>query len=237
MLTTPPLRRHPLNGEPIRPIAYLGPHRRPLWPIMGASEPPPEPPPPGPPSGGPQLNANGYPDNTPVTEMETAHQAAYWKHQSRKHEARAEARKDYDTVKAERDRLKTAGQTEQEAAAAAARSEGEQAAAQKYGTRLVAAEFRAAAAGRIVNGTPLDVAELVQGINASYYLTDTGEVDTDKVTRFLDGIAPSTSDTGNTPPPRRFPDLGQGRQPATPTSKRDAGVAEAQKRFPAKTTT
>ena len=230
-------RRHPLTGAVIRPIAYIGPGRQPLWPIMGGSEPPPEGGGQGgPPAGPPLLNANGYPDKTPVADMEPAHQAAYWKHQARKHESRADARQDYDAIKTERDRLRAAGQTEQEAAATAARVEGEQAAAQKYGVRLVAAEFRAAAAGRIVNGQPLDVAELVQGINASYYLTDTGEVDTDKVTRFIDGIAPATTSATGTPPPR-FPDLGQGRFPVTPTSKRDAGVAEAHKRFPVKTTT
>jgi membrane protein involved in colicin uptake len=37
----------------------------------------------------PQLNEHGYPDATPIAEMSTEHQAAYWKHQSRKHEQRA----------------------------------------------------------------------------------------------------------------------------------------------------
>lgn len=37
----------------------------------------------------PAVNEHGYPDATPVAEMATGHQAAYWKYQSRKHEQRA----------------------------------------------------------------------------------------------------------------------------------------------------
>lgn len=40
---------------------------------------------------GPQLNDHGFPDATPVADMAPEHQVAYWKHQSRKHEARANA--------------------------------------------------------------------------------------------------------------------------------------------------
>ncbi|MER7922187.1 DUF4355 domain-containing protein [Streptomyces sp. NPDC096057] len=42
-------------------------------------------------NGAPQVNEHGYPDNTPIAGMTPEHQAAYWKHQSRKHEARASA--------------------------------------------------------------------------------------------------------------------------------------------------
>lgn len=39
--------------------------------------------------GAPAVNANGFPDNTPVADMSTEHQVAYWKHHARKHEQRA----------------------------------------------------------------------------------------------------------------------------------------------------
>ncbi|MCQ6554800.1 hypothetical protein NPS70_16565 [Streptomyces sp. C10-9-1] len=39
----------------------------------------------------PTVNEHGYPDATPIAEMTPEQQAAYWKHQSRKHEARANA--------------------------------------------------------------------------------------------------------------------------------------------------
>lgn len=39
----------------------------------------------------PAVNENGFPDATPVADMAAEHQAAYWKHHARKHEARASA--------------------------------------------------------------------------------------------------------------------------------------------------
>jgi hypothetical protein len=55
-------------------------------------------------TGAPQVNEHGYPDATPIAEMSAEHQAAYWKHQSRKHEQRASAAPDA----AELERLRAA---------------------------------------------------------------------------------------------------------------------------------
>ncbi|MFI8084370.1 hypothetical protein ACIF6L_26650 [Kitasatospora sp. NPDC086009] len=52
----------------------------------------------------PAVNEHGYPDATPVAEMETAHQVAYWKHHARKHEAAVKAGPDA----AELERLRAA---------------------------------------------------------------------------------------------------------------------------------
>lgn len=52
----------------------------------------------------PTVNEHGFPDNTPVAEMEPTHQAAYWKHHARKHEARASAAPDADELKRLRER-------------------------------------------------------------------------------------------------------------------------------------
>ncbi|GAA1064664.1 hypothetical protein [Streptomyces asiaticus] len=52
----------------------------------------------------PTVNEHGFPDNTPVAEMEPTHQAAYWKHHARKHEARANAAPDADELKRLRER-------------------------------------------------------------------------------------------------------------------------------------
>ncbi|GAA0641178.1 hypothetical protein GCM10009548_01690 [Streptomyces malaysiensis subsp. malaysiensis] len=56
------------------------------------------------PPAGPAVNEHGYPDSTPVAEMEPAHQAAYWKHHARKHEQRANSAPDADELKRLRDR-------------------------------------------------------------------------------------------------------------------------------------
>lgn len=54
--------------------------------------------------GGTSVNEHGYPDATPVAEMAVEHQAAYWKHHARKHEAAVKAGPDA----AELERLRAA---------------------------------------------------------------------------------------------------------------------------------
>ncbi len=155
----------------------------------------------------------GYPDHTPVVEMTDGQQAAYWRAQSRKHEGRAKAREDYDDVKAKAARLdaiEAANATEQEKAAKAAREEGKAEGYREATPRIVRAEFRAAAAGRIESDR---LAAILEPLDLGKFLDDSGDVDTDKVSSFVDGIAP---DRGN-----GFPDLGQGRRDRQP----DKGVS------------
>ncbi|MEV7250775.1 hypothetical protein [Streptomyces cyaneofuscatus] len=52
----------------------------------------------------PAVNEHGYPDNTPTADMTPEHQAAYWKHYARKHEALAKSAPD----SAELERLRAA---------------------------------------------------------------------------------------------------------------------------------
>ncbi|MFJ3248314.1 hypothetical protein [Streptomyces sp. NPDC086782] len=54
--------------------------------------------------GGSSVNEHGYPDATPVADMTSEHQVAYWKHHARKHEAAAKAAPDA----AELERLRAA---------------------------------------------------------------------------------------------------------------------------------
>ncbi|WP_030962695.1 hypothetical protein [Streptomyces sp. NRRL S-378] len=54
--------------------------------------------------GAPAVNEHGYPDATPIASMSVEHQLAYWKHQSRKHEAAVKASPDA----AELERLRAA---------------------------------------------------------------------------------------------------------------------------------
>ncbi|MFK5691288.1 hypothetical protein ACI3EY_16645 [Ornithinimicrobium sp. LYQ92] len=150
----------------------------------------------------PALNEHGYPDATPVKDMSVDQQLAYHQHHSRKWEQRAKSREDYDDIKAERDRLKQAGMSPDEkaledakrAAANAARAE----VTGTYASRLVAAELRAALAGKV----PADkVAGQVQFLDHNKFLTESGEVDADKVSAYAAGITPSSE---------QWPDMGQG---------------------------
>ena len=174
----------------------------------------------------------GYPKDTKVEDMTVDQQAAYWKHQARKHESTAKSRGDYSTIKKQLEELQRSAMSDQERAVAAARDEGRAEGRQAAAPRLVAAEFRAAAAGREVNGKPINVADLLEGIDPTRYLTAEGDVDADKVARYLDAIAPkATGSTG-----RAFPDLGQGRREESPRSGKEAGLAEAARRFGKRTT-
>lgn len=151
------------------------------------------------------LNEYGYPDKTPVAEMPTDQQAAYWKHQARKHEDRVKSMADYETVKAERDQLKQATQTDAEKAIEAAKAEAAEAARAEARKEtlpaLVKAEFKAAAAGKI----PADrLATILDPLDLTKFLDAAGaEVDTDKVQQYVDGLAPDG---------KKWPDMGQGRR-------------------------
>lgn len=162
--------------------------------------------------GEPKLNEHGFPDKTPVKDMAAEQQAAYWRFHAQKHEARVKSMADYDAVKAERDTLKaktlTPDEKAIEEAATKARDEAAAAERARYAPRLVAAEVKAAAAGRL----PADVlTTLTANINAANFLTSDGEVDTDKVQQFVDGIVPAGDG-------KKWPDTGQGHRQTSKTT-------------------
>jgi hypothetical protein len=158
----------------------------------------------------------GYPADTPVAEMSVDQQAAYWKHQARKHESTVKARADYDDLKSKAtqyDDLVRTTQSEQERAIADARKQAAEeatAAARKtYGGQLVEAHLTAALAGRLDK----DAREaLLEGVDRNRFLAEDGSVATDKVTAWADRVAP-----------RRQADLGQGQRgpSSSPTSMND----------------
>lgn len=185
-------------------------------------------------TGAPQVGEHGFPENTPVAEMTAEQQAAYWQHKARKHEDRAKATKDYDAIKAERDRLKAASQTDAEKATEQAVKDAEArataAALASVAPRLVAAEFKAAGAGKIPDA---QLAALISGAHAPSFLTDAGEVDTDKVTQYLAPFVTSSSDDGKGGA-RRRPDMGQGNRSSQKATGLDAGASAYAARHPQK---
>jgi len=154
-------------------------------------------------NGGQGGTDKGFPENTPIADMTVEQQAAYWKHQARKHEDTAKARRDYDTIKAERDQLKSSTQTDAEKALeearTAARNEAAAEARSHFASQLVAAEFKAALAGKRSSD---EVKALLEPMDLTKFLTPEGEVDTDKVTNYAAGIAPGGSTD--------WPGMGQG---------------------------
>lgn len=165
--------------------------------------------------GGANESADGFPANTPVKDMTAEQQAAYWKHKARKHEARAEAAR--DTVKAERDRLKQATMTDDQKAIEQARNEAAEAARTEERAKLlgqvVKAELRGALTAKKIEAARINAA--LGPIDTKYFLTDSGEVDTDKVTEYADGFAPAGT---------QWPDTGQGKRGSNgPAKGVDAG--------------
>lgn len=143
----------------------------------------------------------GYPVNTPVTEMNTKEEAAYWRHRSRQHEDRWKSVSDYDEVKKKAqqyDEYVAASQTESEKAIAAAREEGKRLAFTEAGAALVRGHFLAAAATRIVDAAgqvdEARVNQILEGLNLDQFHNN-GVVDTDRVRNYVNAVAPAPVST------------------------------------------
>lgn len=124
-------------------------------------------------------------------------EADKWKALARKHEKAAK----------ELDELRQQTMSDTEKALAQARTEGRTEGLAAGAARLAAAEIRAAAAGRMGNDQ-LDA--LLEATNLAVFIDDNGEVDRNRVGKFVDGIAPKVE-----PGPQPFPDLGQGARGGT----------------------
>lgn len=162
---------------------------------------------------GKTANEHGFPDDTPIAQMSSEQQAAYWKYQSRKNEKRLKDQSDYADIKAELAKLKTDGMTDQEKALAAAREEGAKQARTEIGGKTVAAYVTAKL------GNKAD--SVLAGLNRSAFLTDEGELDAGKLDSYLSGWV------GEMPARKRDPH--QGARQKTTVSGMQAGREMARK--------
>ena len=156
------------------------------------------------PNKGPE-QPNGFPVDTPLSEMSVEQREAYWKHQSRKHEDAAKALKaENDQLKpaaAEAEALRQASLSEQEKALEAAREE-----ARREGENLGATSWQrvaveeaiigaAKAAGRYSTDDDREAVEaLLSMIDPSALITAEGKLDRAKVEKALSGLAPVKED-------------------------------------------
>lgn len=155
------------------------------------------------PTDAPKLNEHGYPDNTPIKEMTADQQAAYWKYHAQKHERRSKEREDYDTIKAELDQLKQSQMTDAEKQVEQAKAEGKAEAAQEFSTRMVDATLRGSLKGLQLADDDID--SRLAFLDRKTFLTDDGEVDSDKVNAYLEGITPNKQNNEDA-----WPDTGGG---------------------------
>jgi len=203
-----PLFRSAYSRPGVTPADVLSFHRGVFGDARMSNDDPPAPPatpttpPVTPPTPPPPADApTGFPADTPLTEMTVEQRENYWKHQARKHESRANARADYDSVKAELDRIKQANETDSEKAIREAREAGKSEARTEVVNETVKALLRMGLRANGVKDDDLD--EIVSTINLSAYADDKGLVDDEKVLRTINRLAGTAgSNTG--------PDTGQG---------------------------
>jgi hypothetical protein len=200
------LPTHPRTG--LRAVGIV--KGRPVWPILGGSEPPEPPAPPAPPQYTPPASQA---DLDRIVEQRLARERQKYA--------------DYDTIKQRAeayDALELDLSSETEKAVKAAQDEARKAALAEANPRAVRAEFKAEAKG-VLTKEQLDA--LLDDLDLSKYLTAGGDVDEEKIAKKIQAFAP----TGNGKPPRP---LGQGTRPPSESKPGDAGRAMAEKRFGSK---
>src|SRR5690606_35705977 len=110
--------------------------------------------------------------------------------------AKREAERQPKQRHAEREQLRKERSSEQERAIADAVARAKAEAAAAYGSRLVAAEFRGAAAGRLSDE---QVDTLLSALDLTAFLNDDGDVDTDRVREYVAKIAPAPDPQPSSP--------------------------------------
>lgn len=126
--------------------------------------------------------------------MTVEQREAYWKHQARRHEKTVKDRSDYDELKAkaaDADKLRKERETETQKQIREAGEKARADALAESTPRLVQAEFRAAAGGRI---DAERLATLTEDIDLGRYVRADGSVDLDKVAAKVAAWAPPKDD-------------------------------------------
>lgn len=176
---------------------------------------------------------HGYPEGSPVAEMNPAQQLAYFKHKARREEdARKAAQQERDALKPQADQyqqLLDSTKSEQEKAVEAARKEADTAAR---------AEASVALAGQRLHGLLMvrgkseeDADAIVGDLNLAKYVKD-GRPDVDELRKAADRLAPKVESAKPAPV-----DLGQGRREATGKTGVAAGEDLYAQRHPKNRTT
>ena len=184
---------------------------------------------PTPPTPDPKPDDKGFPDSTPVAEMTAVQQAAYWKHQSKKHEGRnqellsitgGKVGDDLKAIVTEHATLKQATLTDGEKAIETAK--------QQTRAELAAENVRSAFDLVLPDDMPAEKKEdALAVLNLAAFLTPDGKVDTAKVKTHAATLAPA-KDNGQQSTTR---DWGAGNRGSGGAPLGAAGAAEADRRF------
>lgn len=143
----------------------------------------------------------GFPANTRAEDMTSEQQAAYYRHQARKHEDRNKEwqrtldGKTAEEIKAEREeleKLRAKDRTEAENAVEDAKKSTKAEVVREFGTKLVAAEFKAVLAHVDADRR----GQIIENLNLTKFINDNGDVDTDKVKSAAVALAPADTGAG-----------------------------------------
>lgn len=173
--------------------------------------------------GGAAPKPSEFPADTAVKDMSADQQAAYWKHQARKHEDRAKA---FDGLTPEQVRknaadleeLRKKGLSDSDRAIEEAVQRGRTEANGASAVKVADTALRMALRGRLVDGSTL--------LNKPSFVKD-GEADIDAIEKWVDDNSAPKDGGGGKP----FPNLYQGGRESLNKSDRETGKAAAEKRF------
>lgn len=189
----------------------------------------------------PKDEDRGYPKDTALADMTVEQQAAYWRYHAQKHERsfKSLAGKDMTPEKvaellAEKEKRDREAMTPSEQALADARKEAREEALREatvQNVRLIMDSHVAASGLDKSKAEDQDVIDAIQALDPSTFIKE-GQVDAGRLTKVLNRIIPAKGSTSGT-----WPDTGQGRRETGTGSAKDAGKAEAARRWPDKVKT
>lgn len=168
----------------------------------------------------------GFPADTALAEMTDAQRAAYWKHHSRRHEATASARADYDALKADSvalAALRAANLTDDEKKLDEARRDGENLGAQRYLMDAVTSRLL-----HLTGKTDEEIAAAIDLIDVTKLTLTDGNLDIPKITAFAGTLGTKAPATPAVPPTDPVKDV-FGRTSTSSTPQSTGSLAELTK--------
>jgi hypothetical protein len=181
-------------------------------------------------------NDLGFPKNTRIADMKPEEQAAYWRHQARKHEGNFKGLvgdRSVDDVKKDLEeygRIRQEQLTPSEKAIQEAEQRGREAATTESSQKAAKAILRAGLEARELSDE--DVAEIVDSIDVRRFIKD-GDIDTSGLASFAQRFTPAGTATQQDQQQRRRQWAGGTRREGEP-ERGAAGRAMAEKRFGSK---
>lgn len=171
---------------------------------------------------------DGYPLDTPITEMTSEQQAAYWKHKARTHEDKWKQVVNRNLtpeqvleMQQQLDDANRARMSDHQREVDDARKEGANEVRAALMPQIVRTAIAAELARKAPQITDEDLQARTEYLDLTKFLTSKGEVDADKVSNYATTLAPAAPAAGGDEGgKKKFPDMGGGKRgPVTESAK------------------